>query len=69
MTKSLTRFAAAIGIGAGVTFGLLFVMQYMITSGQNALSDESAFRIVDPKAAGDFGNCPGCGKAARRCHQ
>jgi protein TonB len=47
MATSLTRFAAAIGIGAGVTFGLLFVMQYMITSGQNALSDESAFRIVD----------------------
>ncbi|MGD8341453.1 MAG: TonB family protein [Gammaproteobacteria bacterium] len=47
MVKGLTRFVAAIGIGAAVTFGLLFVMQYMITSGQNALGDESAFRIVD----------------------
>lgn len=47
MAKGLSRFAAAIGIGAAVTFGLLFVMQYMITSGQNALSEEGAFRIVD----------------------
>ena len=47
MAKGLTRFISAIGIGAAVTFGLLFVMQYMISSGQNALGNESAFRIVD----------------------
>jgi protein TonB len=47
MAKSLTRFAAAIGIGAGVTFGLLFVMQYMTTSGQNAIDSSRVNRIVD----------------------
>jgi protein TonB len=30
-----------------VTFGLLFVMQYMISSGQNAVGNDGAFRIVD----------------------
>ena len=47
MITGLTRFAAAIAIGASVTFGLLFVMQFMISSGQNALTDDSALRIVD----------------------
>jgi len=47
MVKRTSRYVSAIAIGAGVTFGLLFVMQFMIASGQNALSDEEAFRIVD----------------------
>jgi protein TonB len=47
MVKQSSRYAAAIGIGAAVTFGLLFVMQYMIASGQNAVGDDGAFRIVD----------------------
>jgi len=47
MVKQSTRYVAAIAIGASVTFGLLFVMQYMIASGQNAVGDEGAFRIVD----------------------
>ena len=47
MLKHSSRYAAAIGIGASVTFGLLFIMQYMIASGQNAIGDEGAFRIVD----------------------
>lgn len=47
MLKQSTRYGAAIAIGAAVTFGLLFVMQYMIASGQNAVGDEGAFRIVD----------------------
>jgi protein TonB len=45
--KHAPRYVIAIGIGAAVTFGLLFVMQYMIASGQNALGDNEAFRIVD----------------------
>jgi protein TonB len=47
MLKQTSRYGAAIAIGAAVTFGLLFVMQYMIASGQNAVGDEGAFRIVD----------------------
>jgi protein TonB len=47
MVKRASRYVTAIAVGAGVTFGLLFVMQFMIASGQNALSDDEAFRIVD----------------------
>jgi len=47
MLKHSSRYAAAIAIGASVTFGLLFIMQYMIASGQNAIGDDGAFRIVD----------------------
>jgi protein TonB len=47
MFKRYSRYGAAIGIGAAVTFGLLFIMQYMIASGQNALDDEGGYRIVD----------------------
>jgi protein TonB len=41
------RYATAIGIGAGVTFGLLFVMQLLIATGRQALTEKSNFRIVD----------------------
>jgi len=47
MLKSSSRYVAAIGIGAAVTFGLLFIMQYMIKSGQNALDDNARVKIVD----------------------
>jgi protein TonB len=47
MLKQTSRYGAAIAIGAAVTFGLLFVMQYMIASGQNAVGEDGAFRIVD----------------------
>jgi protein TonB len=47
MLKQSSRYGAAIAIGAAVTFGLLFVMQYMISSGQNAVGNDGAFRIVD----------------------
>jgi len=47
MLKQSSRYVAAISIGAAVTFGLLFVMQYMIASGQNAVGNDGAFRIVD----------------------
>lgn len=47
MIKHTSRYGAAIGIGAAVTFGLLFLMQYMIASGQQGLDDENRFRIVD----------------------
>jgi len=43
----IARYGASIAIGAGVTFGLLFLMQLMIATGRGALSDGSQFRIVD----------------------
>jgi protein TonB len=43
----IARYGASIAIGAGVTFGLLFLMQLMIATGRGALSDASQFRIVD----------------------
>jgi len=47
MVKHISRFAGAIGLGAAITFGLLFVMQYMISSGQNALGDDETLRRID----------------------
>ena len=47
MDKRTSRYVGAIAIGTAVTFALLFVMQYMIASGQNALDDSDRFRIVD----------------------
>lgn len=43
----IARYGIAIGIGAAVTFGLLFLMQLMIATGRGALTDESRFRITD----------------------
>lgn len=47
MVRNIPRLGAAIVIGAAVTFGLLFVMQYMISSGQNAMGNDGNARIVD----------------------
>lgn len=47
MLKNSSRYGAAIGIGAAVTFALLFIMQYMIASGQSAMDDDGVNRIVD----------------------
>ncbi len=41
------RYGTAIAIGAGVTFGLLFVMQLLIATGRGAIVDGPAFRAVD----------------------
>jgi protein TonB len=47
MVKQASRYVVAIAIGAGVTFGLLFIMQYMIASGQAKVGDNGGYRIVD----------------------
>ena len=47
MVQRSSRYFAAIAIGAAVTFGLLFVMQYMIAAGQNNIGASDAYRIVD----------------------
>lgn len=47
MVQRSSRYLAAIAIGAGVTFGLLFLMQYMIAAGQNSIDNNGVYRIVD----------------------
>ncbi|MGD8810723.1 MAG: energy transducer TonB [Gammaproteobacteria bacterium] len=41
------RVIAAIGLGAGVTFGLLFLMQLLIASGRGLNTDAKRFEITD----------------------
>lgn len=43
----IARYATAVGVGAGVTFGLLFIMQLLIATGQNALTEGENFRLGD----------------------
>ncbi len=43
----IARYAISIGLGASVTFGLLFVMQLLIATGQGALTEATAFRVTD----------------------
>jgi protein TonB len=41
------RYAVSIGLGAAVTFGLLFIMQLLIATGRGALTDATSFRVTD----------------------
>ena len=43
----MVRYAISIGLGASVTFTLLFVMQLLIATGRGAITEARAFRIVD----------------------
>lgn len=43
----IARYAVSIGLGAGVTFGLLFLMQFLIATGRGALTDSTTFRVTD----------------------
>lgn len=43
----IARYAASIGIGTAVTFGLLFIMQLLIATGQGALTEGGTFRVTD----------------------
>ena len=43
----IARYGISIGLGAGVTFGLLFVMQLLIATGRGALTEATAFRVTD----------------------
>lgn len=43
----IARYGVAVGIGAAVTFGLLFLMQLLIASGRGGLNDDTSHRIVD----------------------
>jgi protein TonB len=43
----IVRYIGAIGVGAGVTFGLLFVMQLLIATGQGAITEAASLRVLD----------------------
>jgi periplasmic protein TonB len=43
----LGRYATAVVIGAGITFGLLFIMQFLIAVSGSALTEAANHRIVD----------------------
>jgi periplasmic protein TonB len=43
----LGRYTTAVVIGAGITFGLLFIMQFLIAVSGSAITDAANFRIVD----------------------
>ncbi|MFO7286736.1 MAG: TonB family protein [Gammaproteobacteria bacterium] len=43
----IARYGLAVGVGVAVTFGLLFVMQLLIASGQGRLDEKRAVRLVD----------------------
>lgn len=43
----IKRFGAAAVISSGITFGLFFIMQLLIATGDTSLQDEQSFRILD----------------------
>ena len=43
----IARYAISVSVGAGVTFGLLFIMQLLIATGRNAITDTENFRLGD----------------------
>ena len=43
----MAPYAISIGLGASVTFALLFLMQLLIATGRGAITEAKAFRIVD----------------------
>ncbi len=47
MVGRLSRYGVAIALGSGITFGLLFLMQYMISVGRDHADEAERYRIVD----------------------
>ncbi|MED5535067.1 MAG: energy transducer TonB [Pseudomonadota bacterium] len=43
----IARYAMSVSVGAGVTFGLLFIMQLLIATGRNAITETENFRLGD----------------------
>ncbi len=41
----IARFTAAVAVGGAVTFGLLFIMQLLIATGEEAVTDAERFRM------------------------
>ncbi|MBH98447.1 MAG: protein TonB [Rhodospirillaceae bacterium] len=43
----IARYATAVGVGTGITFGLLFIMQLLIATGRSAMTESENFRLGD----------------------
>ena len=43
----ITRIAAAVSFGTGITFVLLFIMQLLISTGEQAMTETENFRLGD----------------------
>ena len=43
----IARYAISVSIGASVTFGLLFIMQLLIATGRDAITETQNFRLGD----------------------
>ena len=43
----ITRIAAAVSFGTGIKFGLLFIMQLLISTGEQAMTETENFRLGD----------------------
>ena len=41
----IARYITAVAVGGGVTFGLLFIMQLLIATGEGAVTDAERFRM------------------------
>jgi len=41
----IARYRTAVAVGGGVTFGLLFIMQLLIATGEEAVTDAERFRM------------------------
>ena len=41
----IARYLTAVAVGGGVTFGLLFIMQLLIATGEEAVTDAERFRM------------------------
>ena len=41
----IARYITAVAVGGGVTFGLLFIMQLLIATGEEAVTDAERFRM------------------------
>ncbi len=41
----IARYIAAVSVGGAVTFGLLFIMQLLIATGENAMTDSERIRL------------------------
>ena len=41
----IVRYITAVAVGGGVTFGLLFIMQLLIATGEEAVTDAERFRM------------------------
>ena len=41
------RIIASVALGTGITFGLLFIMQLLIATGQGAITEAESFRLSE----------------------